>query len=147
MIGGGYAFPRLGSPGGEIGTDVRLFGSVYGRLLLDYYGGSGIEKNGETIKHVLGINVLALYKVPIAEMFSFILKIGGHYSSVTSQVSVFGVTYTDSLFVKGLCGGVGFELQISNRLLLYCESTLKTMMADENWYWLKAQMGLRIRVR
>ncbi|MCP5049036.1 MAG: hypothetical protein GY940_17835 [bacterium] len=147
MTGAGYTASRFGGFCGELGVEVRLFGQVHACLLADYNSGSGIENNGETINYAYGLNLYALYKIHLSDTLSLNLKAGGHYTTIDSQVSAFGVTFDSVQASPGAALGVGVVLQFTNKLELYIDTVLKYLLVDEPWSWLKMQMGFRFRIR
>ena len=131
----------------ETGVEIRLFGKIHARILLDHYFGSGIEKESETVKHMNGVTLYALYKMRVTETINFRVKAGGHYTSVKSEITMLGLTFTATKADIGFCGGAGFTVQLSNTLYLFSEITIKHLMLDEPWTWVKGEVGVMYRFR
>jgi Outer membrane protein beta-barrel domain len=148
LAGTGYAFSRVQGLSAELGLELRLFGRIYARLLVDYNtASSGLENDGITIDNALGLNLTAIYKLDLTETLNFNIMAGGNYTSYNEKVDAFGVNYSSSESIMGINAGAGVDLQINNKWGLYLEATLKYIMSDLPWTWIKSQMGIRFRIK
>lgn len=148
VIGGiGYASSHPEGLLLEMGVEVRLFGKINARILLEHYFGGNIEKDSETVKHMNGATLYAVYNMQLSETVEFRLKAGGHYTSIRSEITVLGLTFTSTKANIGYSAGAGFTLQISNKFYLYAETTVKHLLLDEPWTWIKGQIGVMFRLR
>jgi hypothetical protein len=147
MGGSGYASSHPEGLLLEAGVELRLFGNIHARILLDHYFGSGIEKESETVKHMYGVTLYALYKMRVTETVDFRLKAGGHYTSIRSEITVLGLTFTTTKADIGFSVGAGFSVQLSNKVYLYVETTIKHLLLDEPWTWVKGDIGVMYRFR
>jgi hypothetical protein len=147
MGGTGYASSH---PGGfllETGVELRLFGNIHARFLMDHYFGSGIEKESKTLKHMYGVTLYVLYKMRVTETVDFRLKVGGHYANARSEIKALGITFTTTEADIGFSAGAGFSVQLNNKVYLYAETTIKHLMLDEPWTWVKGDVGVMYRFR
>lgn len=127
--------------------EVRLFGKIHARVLLDHYAGNNTQKDSETVKHMNGATLFAVYNMQLSEKVEFRLKAGGHYTSIRTEITVLGLTFTSTKANIGYSAGAGFTLQLSNKVYLYAEITAKHLLLDEPWTWVKGQMGVMFRLR
>lgn len=148
VIGGiGYASSHPEGLLLEMGVELRLFGNIHARVLLEHYFGSNIEKDSEIVKHMNGATLYAVYNMQLSETVEFRLKAGGHFTSIRSQITVIGLTFTSTKANIGYSAGAGFTMQVSNRFYLYAETTVKHLLLDEPWTWVKGQVGVMFRLR
>jgi hypothetical protein len=147
MAGSGYASAHPAGLLLETGVELRLFGNIHARIVLDHYFGSGIKKESETVKHINGITLYVLYKMRVTETIDFRLKAGGHYTSVRSEMTVLGLTFTATKADIGISAGAGFSVQLGNKVYLYAEAAVKHLLLDEPWTWVKGEMGVMYRLR
>jgi hypothetical protein len=147
IVGSGYASSHPEGLLMETGVEVRLFGNIHTRILLDYYFGNDVEKDSMTLKHMYGITLYAVYKMQVSETIDFRVKLGGHYSRVRAEITALGLTFTTTMADIGYCGGGGFSWQLSNRFYLYAEAAVKHLLLDEPWTWVKGEIGLMLRFR
>ena len=149
IVGSGYASSHPEGLQMETGVEVRLFGNIHTRILLDYYFGSDVEKDSRTLKpiHMYGITLYAVYKMQVSETIDFRVKLGGHYSRIRAEITALGITFTTTMADIGYCGGAGFSWQLSNKFYLYAEAAVKHLLLDEPWTWVKGEMGLMLRLR
>ncbi len=148
LLGGlGYASSHPAGIQVETGVEVRLFGKVHARILLDHYFGDNTQRESEILKHMNGISLFAVYKVPVTETVDFRLKLGGHYANIRSRITALGLTFNTTKADIGFCGGAGFSFQLSNIFYLYAEATVKHLLLDQPWTWLKANVGVMYRFR
>ncbi len=150
LIGGiGYCTSSVNEGlGAELGAEVRLFGKVHARLMLDYFDNrSGDRKNGELIDYSAAINLYALYKVRLSDTWNFHLKLGGIYSSIKSDITAFGVTYSARETHYGIGAGLGLEWQLSNRFYVYFAGTAKYILTDNPTTWVIFTGGILYRLK
>jgi len=147
ISGIGYASSHPQGLLAEAGVEVRLFGNIHTRILIDYYFGSNTRKDSQTLKHMSGITLYAVYKLQVSETIAFRLKAGGHYSRISTEMTVLGLTFTTTMADIGYCGGGGFTWQLSNKVYLYAEAAVKHLLLDEPWTWIKGQIGVMLRLR
>jgi hypothetical protein len=146
-VGSGYTVSEMQGPFVDIGAEVRLLGKIYVRVLLDYIFSSDLPKGGEIIHYAYGVNLYAVYKIRLSDLLDFYIDVGGHYTTMKTTASAFGVTFTTIDSNRGVGGGGGFDFQLGNRLVFYLGGTLKLLLSDTSKYWIKLQTGLRYRVR
>ncbi len=147
IAGSGYASSHPEGLLAEAGVEVRLFGNIHTRILIDYYPGSNTRKDSQTLKHMTGITLYAVYKLQVSDTIAFRLKAGGHYSRISTEITALGITFTTSMADIGYCGGGGFSWQLSNTVYLYAEAAVKHLLLDEPWTWVKGQLGVMFRLR
>lgn len=145
MGGLGYASAHAEGIMMETGVEMRLFGRIHLRILMDHYFGNNTKKESETLKRMTGANLYIIYKIPVTETIAFRLKAGGHFTGVKSELTTMGLTFTATKANLGFCAGAGFSFQISNTLYLFSEATIKHLFLDNPWTWVKAQLGLMYR--
>ena len=131
----------------EAGVEVRLFGNIHTRLMVDYYPGMDERKDNITLKHMSGITLYGIYKMKVSETVDFRVKAGGHYSRIRAEMTALGLTFNTTMADIGFSAGAGFSWQWSNTLYLYGETTVKYLMLDEPWTWVKGQLGIMLRLR
>jgi hypothetical protein len=146
ISGIGYASSHPEGLLAEAGVEVRLFGNIHTRILLDYYPGKDMEKDSKTLKHMYSITLYVVYKIQVSETIDFRLKAGGHYSRIRAEITALGITFTTTMADIGYSGG-GFSWQLSNQVYLYAEAAVKHLLLDEPWTWVKGQMGVMLRLR
>jgi len=131
----------------EAGMEVRLFGNIHTRILLEHYWGREIRKDNITLKNMYSIDLYAIYKMPVSETIDFRVKVGGHYCRARAEMTALGITFTTTMANIGFSGGLGFSWQLSNRVYLYAEATGKHLLLDDPWTWVKGHMGVMFRLR
>jgi hypothetical protein len=147
ISGIGYASSHPEGFLAEAGIEVRLFGNIHTRILLEHYPGREIRKDSVTLKHMYSIDVYAVYKLQVSETIDFRVKIGGHYSSARAEITALGITFTTTMADIGYSGGGGFSWQLGNRVYLYAEAAVKHLLLDDPWTWVKGEIGLMFRLR
>lgn len=147
ISGIGYASSHPAGWLAEAGVEIRLFGNIHTRILLNYYPGREVEKDGITLKQMYGITLYVVYKLQVTETLDFRVKLGGHYSTVRAEITALGITFTTTMADVGYSGGGGFSWQLGNHVYLYAEAAVKHLLLDEPWTWVKGQMGVMFRLR
>ena len=131
----------------EAGVEIRLFGRFLARLELDHYFAGSSPKGNETVKQMNSASLYAVYKIPVSEKTDFRIKAGGHFSSISSQLSSYGLTLLVTKANIGFAVGAGFSNQLSNTLYIFSEITVKHLFLDEPWTWVQGQAGIMYRFR
>lgn len=147
MAGTGYASSHPQGALLEAGVEIRLFGDIHARLLVDHYFGNNTMKDNVMVKYMYGATLYAVYKIQVSETVDFRLKVGGHYTSIRARITALGLTFNTTMADIGYCGGAGFSWQLSNRFYLYAEAAVKYLLLDEPWTWVKGQTGVMYRLR
>jgi hypothetical protein len=147
IAGTGYASSHPEGALLEAGVEIRLFGNLHARIIVDYYFGNNTMKADIRVKHIYGVSFFAVYKMRVSETVDFRLKAGGHYAGIRAEMTVLGLTFTTSMADFGFGAGGGFSLQLSNKVYLYAEASVKHLLLDEPWTWVKGQMGVMFRIR
>lgn len=147
IAGIGYASSNPEGLLAEAGVELRLFGNIHTRILLDYYFGRDIEKDSKTLKHMYGITLYLVYRLQVTETLDFRVKLGGNYSRIRAEITALGITFTTTMADIGYSGGAGFSWQLSNQVYLYAEAAVKHLLLEEPWTWVKGEMGVMFRLR
>lgn len=147
IAGGGYASSYPGGPLLEAGVEVRLLGNIHIRLMLNHNTGDSEPRGNEIMNHMNSITLYGIYRMRLSERIDFRIKLGGHYSALTTEMTAFGITFTASRANVGIVGGTGFSMQLGNNLYTYIEGTAKYLMFEEPWTWAEIQVGMMFRLR
>ncbi len=147
ITGGGYAFSNPAGPLVEAGVEVRVFGNVHARLLLNHYFGKGVPIENELIENMNSVSLYGVYGMQLTEILDFRIKLGAHFTAVQSELTVLGITFSSTKANIGAAGGIGFSLQLNNFTYFYTEATVKYLFFEEPWTWAEVQGGLMFRLR
>ena len=148
LIGGiGYASSNPEGFLADAGVELRLFGNIHTRISLEYYWGREIRKDNITLKNMYSIDLYAIYTMPVSDTIDFRVKLGGHYSRASAEMTALGITFTTTMANIGYSGGLGFSWQLSNRVYLYVEATGKHLLLEDPWTWIKGETGVMFRLR
>ncbi len=147
LFGGGYASNQARGAVVEAGIEMRLFGAVHARLVMDYYPGDDTERDSEILKHMYGVSLFACYKFQVSESIDLLVKAGGHYTRAKARITALGLTFDTTMADIGPAAGAGFTWQLNNTIHFYIEATGKHLMLDDSWTWFKGTAGVMIRLR
>lgn len=147
MAGTGYASSNPEGALLEAGVEIRLFGDIHARFVVDHYFGNNSTKDNLVLKYAYGASLYAVYKIRISETVDFRLKAGGHYTRARARITALGLTFNTTMADIGFCAGPGFSMQLSNKVYIYVEGAVKHLLLDEPWTWAKVQTGVMYRLR
>ncbi|HLP46468.1 MAG TPA: hypothetical protein VK469_10995, partial [Candidatus Kapabacteria bacterium] len=100
-----------------------------------------------TVKRMNGITLCAVYIKPVSDTIEFRLQAGGHFTSTRTQITILDQTLITSKANIGYSTGAGFTLQAGNKVYFYVETTIKKLLLQEPWTWIKGEIGIMYRLR
>lgn len=143
----GHADWQNRGPVFALGAEARVIARLYSRFFLDYIPYPKRNEGEGGIEYALGVNLVVFFNIPLSKILDFSIHAGGHYTAIKEQFVIPGASYSLLETGPGPVVGLGFRYQLSNRIYIDIDGTIKYLPADASRIWYTAAIGLTYRVR